>query len=260
MRAMVFLSAEIAAHRRGRRVFANGAPQNIVQRVVVVLVRFVEIHARRRSRGRGVGIPLVQGDARLLGGVRGRVGLALERRRHDARPRVEVRHGLQAEQEFDGAQHRRGVIHGAVHGVALHPGRNQKRRRAVRIHVVRPVLRVVFQHANHRRRPEARFRDALHQHADGVVVVRRQGKRRQPPGRDAVGVIVAHPHDDEARHVAGLLVFRQLAEESLGALHVGVGQVEAAIHPVGHFGQHRVAHARRFVPTRMAASGLLFTM
>src|ERR1035441_5579284 len=69
---------------------------------------------------------LIERNARLLGGVRGRVGLALEGGGQGARAGIEVRHGLHAQQKLHGAQHGGGVVHAAVHGVALHPGRNQE--------------------------------------------------------------------------------------------------------------------------------------
>src|ERR1035441_11018013 len=78
-----YLSAKNAAHRRRWRVCADGAPEDVVQFVVVVLVSFLEVHARRARGGGPRGHPggrvlLIERNARLLGGVRGRGGLALE--------------------------------------------------------------------------------------------------------------------------------------------------------------------------------------
>ena len=58
---------------------------------------------------------------------------------------------------------------------------------------------------------------------------------------DALRMIVAHAHEDEAGHGAGLLEFGEIGEEDLGAIDVGVIEVEAVVFPVGVLGQDRVS-------------------
>src|ERR1035437_2588256 len=87
-----YLSSKKATHGRRRRVAADRAPEDVVQLVVVVLVSFLAMHAGApratppRRSPRGVGrVPLEERDARLLGGIRGRVGLVLEGGGHGPR-------------------------------------------------------------------------------------------------------------------------------------------------------------------------------
>ena len=78
-----------------------------------------------------------------------------------------------------------------------------------------------------------------------VVVVGHRGERRDLAGGRAGGVVVAEAHDHQPRHAAGLLEFREIAEEDLGAVDIGVLQVERRGSSVGDLREHRVAHARR---------------
>ena len=89
----------------------------------------------------------------------------------------------------------------AIHRVVLDVGRDQKRGRAVRIHVVGAVLRVVLQHEDGGARPEAALRNRLHQHPQRVVVIGGHGEGGELACLRAVGVIVAQPHEHQPRHV-----------------------------------------------------------
>src|ERR1035438_1569243 len=239
-----YLSSKKAAHGRRRRVAADCAPEYVVQLVVVVLVSLFEFHMGGAGRGGGVGRDGVkEGKARLVGGGRGRVGLALEGGGHGARAGIEVRHGLQSQKELHGAEHRGCIIHAAVDGVVLDPGGDEEGGGAVGIHVVGTVLGVVFEDENGRIGPKARFRDALDQLADGVVVIGGGGERGDLAGGGAGSVVVGEAHYNQARHIAGLLIFGELVEEDLGPLDVGIAEVEAAVERVGDFGEDGVAHA-----------------
>src|ERR1019366_1787387 len=120
---------------------------------------------------------------------------------------------------------------------------NDEGRRTVRIHVVGTVLGIVFQDENCRAGPKARLGDTFHQLADGVIVIGGGGKGGDLARGGPRCVVVAQAHHDQARHMAGLLIFRQFIEKNLGAIHVGIVEVEAAVERVGYLGQHRVAHA-----------------
>src|SRR5438270_4297621 len=91
--------SEETPHGRWGLIAADGAPENVVQLVVVHFVGFVEIHAiGGGGAGSGGGVERVERRARFLGGVGGRVGLRLEGRGHRARGRVELRHRAQSEE------------------------------------------------------------------------------------------------------------------------------------------------------------------
>src|ERR1035438_8593010 len=122
-----YLSSKKAAHGRRRRVAADRAPEYVVQLVVVVLVSLFEFHMGGTARGGGIGrVLLKERNARLLGGVRGRVGLALEGGGHGPRAGIEVRHGLQSQEKLHGAEHGGCIIHAAVDGVVLDPGGDEE--------------------------------------------------------------------------------------------------------------------------------------
>ena len=98
----------------------------------------------------------------------------------------------------------------------------------MRIHVIGAVLGVVFQNENCGAGPETRFGDPFHQLAHGVIVIGGSGERSDLAGGGARGVVVAQAHDDQARHVAGFLVFGEFVQKDLGAIDVGIVQVKAA--------------------------------
>src|ERR1017187_652087 len=190
-----YLSSKKAAHGRRRWVAADRAPEDIVQLIVVVLVSLFEIHVGGAAGGGGMGrVPLQERNARLFGGVRSRVGLALEGGGHGPRAGIEVRHGLQSQKELHGAEHRGCIIHAAVDGVAPGPGGDEEGGGTVGIHVVGTVLGVVFEDENGGVGPKARFGDALDQLADSKVVIGGGGERGDLAGGGAGSVVVAEAH------------------------------------------------------------------
>src|ERR1022692_3462562 len=190
-----YLSSKKATHGRRRRVAADRAPEYVVQFVVVVLGGLLEIHVGGAARGGGIGRVLrKERNAWLFGGVRGRVGLALEGGGHGPRAGVEVRHGLQSQKELHGAEHRGCIIHAAVNGVVLNPRGDEEGGGAVGIHVVGTVLRVVLEDEDGGVGPKARFGDALDQLADGVVVISSGGERGDFAGGGAGSVVVGEAH------------------------------------------------------------------
>ncbi len=80
--------------------------------------------------------------------------------------------------------------------------------RAVRIHVVRAALRIVFQDEERRVVPERGVRDRLHCPAHRQIVVCHGSFRRRAARRRSRRMIVGQPQHDEVRHrvLAGLFI------------------------------------------------------
>src|ERR1035438_8072338 len=191
----IYLSSKKAAHGRRRQVAADRTPEYVVQFVVVVLVSLFEFHMGGAARGGGIGrVFLKERNARLFGGVRGRVGLALEGGGHGPRAGIEVRHGLQSQKELHGAEHGGCIIHAAVDGVVPGPGGNEEGGGTMGIHVVGTVLGVVLKDENGGIGPKARFGDAFDQLAAGVVVIGSGGERGDFAGGGAGSVVVGEAH------------------------------------------------------------------
>src|SRR3954452_23573086 len=90
----------------GRLRLANRTPKNVIQLIVVDLVGFAEIHfVGSHSNGSSRRVALVQRNTRLLGRVRFAIGGCRERGGHGAGSGVEMGHGPQSYDKFNGPQH-----------------------------------------------------------------------------------------------------------------------------------------------------------
>ena len=159
---------------RGRRLRAfDRDPENGIQFIIVDLVGFIKVHLRgarrgcrpRRILGRSAKcaasrpctphcsawrrMPLISGRAPASKCVIGRM------------PRissmVRMIGGL--------------VVHGAVDRFRGACTAKSPASATVRIHVIRPVLRVVFDDENRRRGPEPALRNAFDHHAERIIVI-----------------------------------------------------------------------------------------
>ena len=136
-----------------------------------------DLDAGRRAPGIGA-VLLRHVDARRPHRVRRQHWHRLERRVHRRRAGVEVAHRRQTENQLDRAQHARRVVERRVHRAALHEGARDQRDRTVVVHVVRPVLRVVFEREDQGLGGVGAGGQFLREEAERVIVVRGLGVGR----------------------------------------------------------------------------------
>ena len=142
---------------------------------------------------------------------------------------VELAHRLQAEAKLHRPEHRRRAVHRRIDRVPLDVRADRQGDRPVGVDVVRAVLGVVLDHEDGQ--SASRTGSCSAPRPPGPAPGR--CRRRTPctvglAGAGARGVVVGQPQDDQPGHLARLLEPGQLLEEPLGALHVGIVQVEAA--------------------------------
>ena len=87
----------------------------------------------------------------------------------------------------------------------------------MRIHVIGPVLRVIFNNEDRELRPDAALRDRFDDLADGDVVRGDLRFRRERARRRALGVILAKRHEHEVRDRAFPIHLLELFDETIGA-------------------------------------------
>ena len=82
-----------------------------------------------------------------------------------------MRHRLEAENQFNRPQHAAGRIHGGIHDAAFCVGADDEGNGAVSVHVVRTVLRIIFDDEDCGLRPELRVADGFDDLAEGKIIV-----------------------------------------------------------------------------------------
>src|ERR1035438_1784055 len=99
-------------------------------------------------------------------------------------------------------------------------GAEDERRRAVRIHMVGAVLRVIFDDKDRRLGPELRVADRLDELAQREIVVADIRGWGELPGGRAVRMIVGQTENLQAGHITRCLESLQLGDESRGTFYV----------------------------------------
>ncbi len=143
---------------------------------------------------------------------RGQIGFIVERGVERVRGRVVLAHGRQSEQQFNRAQKGTSGVQGAVNGLTPDVRADDVACGAARVHVIGAVLCVVLDDENGGFRPVAAMRDAVHDLADGKIVVGHHGDRRE-----------------SSRGRAGRVVFWQAHHHEVGQAPGGLRTVEVAL-------------------------------
>src|SRR5512143_3187794 len=99
----------------------------------------------------------------------------------------------------------------------------------MRVHVIRTVLRIVFEHEDRRLLPVAALRDGFYQPAERDIVLGDHGAWRWILGPRTGRVISSEPDDAERGQPAGALELAELFEPDIDAAVVRNGQVERRI-------------------------------
>ena len=163
-------------------------------------------------------------------------------------------HGRDAQHALDGA-HRvdRGVAFGDNRAALFHERPREEDDAAVRVHVVWPVLSVVFDHHDQRVVLEAAVGHFLYQQAERVVVVGHLRVRRvhaEFRRAEITEVVVRETHKGQIRQLALRGVLIELAFPLLEQIEVGIVLVVAAEEQVGvvaqtSLGRHGLLHTVR---------------
>ena len=139
---------------------------------------------------------------------------------HRRRGRVVRAHRRKTEDELDRPQDARGRIEGVVDDGALRERARDEQHRAVRVHVIGPGLRIVFDGEDRGLLPIDAVRNGFDQAAERDVVFRDHRARRRRARLRARRVIVRQPDDRELRQLAVALELAELLQPDVDALVV----------------------------------------
>ncbi len=126
-------------------------------------------------------------------------------------------------------QHGRLVIEPADDGAALRIRADHQADGAVAVHVVEPVLRIVFDDEDAGLRPEAAAGDPFHHSSQGQVIVRHLRARGRRPRGSPGGVVVRQENDHQVGQLSLLLVLPELLQEHVRAQDIGNPHVPSRI-------------------------------
>ena len=128
-----------------------------------------------------------------------------------------LRHRRQSKQQLDRPQHADGRIHLAVNDATFDVRADDEACGTVRVHMIRPVLRIVLDDEDRELRPHAALRDRFHDLANRDVVRGDLCLGRKGPRCGALCVILADRHEHEVRHRAVPIHLLELLNETIGA-------------------------------------------
>ena len=185
------MQGRVALCNRWRNITLQHQPQNAVIELIVHAIGRAEIQTLRQACGcsilRILFIQVLRGDDWV---IRRQVGRRCEDVRQGSAEVVELREPPHAEDVLDRRDHVRRVDE-AMHRARPVVGRDGVERCAVRIGVVGPRLRVVFNDEDHRVLPIRAVRERLHDPPKCEVVVgharARRALARTPGARWSIG-------------------------------------------------------------------------
>src|SRR5262249_21707555 len=163
---------EIASRSCGWFRASDGAPEDLVEFVVVDAILLEKVHASGGGgSGGGGGVPLFEAHAGLFGDIRPRIRARGEGVAHGGGRGVELRHGTQAQDHLDGAKDGGGGVVRAIDEATLGPGAQHEGGATVGIDVVGAILRVVFEHKDRDAAPYRAAADGFDDAAERVIII-----------------------------------------------------------------------------------------
>ena len=193
--------------RRIRHIRSFGdVPENSIQfilwnAIVLAPVHLLRLQCVRRLRSVSCKQIHLWFD-RVVGSDFGGFAEAVE---HRGRTGIGLRHRRQTQDKLHRPNHARSRVERAVHDPALTVRTDHETNRAMSIHVVGPVLRVVLDDEDCHLLPEPAARGGLDNFAETNVIAGDARVRRERTGSGAAGVILAQRHDGKPRQLSDLL-------------------------------------------------------